>query len=297
MNRRNIFITGGSGYIGNLLIAELLKISDFNLYILCRDISKIKNEWLKNEKINIIQAALENFELPPNIEFYAVAHLAAYTKNTPKDVLFKTNIDGTKRLVEVFKARNLKKFIHLSSVLVFAGHLKKNNLPILNSFEYSAQDDYGLSKIKAEKIIKNADNLPYIIIRSGYVYDENRYIPIIKERLKKLNFKIVITKKNNYWHTTHSSKLISLIVQLLQDDKISAPKILFAVDDQPILIKKFYNEICAELNVKRPLYLSPAVFDILLKFNNIFNKIFKTKIDIKQNVIAQHPYSEIYSND
>lgn len=139
----NILITGSSGFLGKHLVDELNK---FNIVTLNRTEGNIKCDLAS--------------EIPKiNSKFHIIIHNAGKAHLTPKtqqekEQFFKVNVEGTKNLLEgIEKSKYVpKQFIFISSIAVYG---IQTGLGITENFPLKAVDDYGLSKIQAEKIISN----------------------------------------------------------------------------------------------------------------------------------------------
>lgn len=151
--KQKVIITGGNGYIGSILAANICK--KYLVYIL--DKSK-KNFFLKKKKINFIKVNLLNykktFSFLKKIRPDIIIHLAAQSTidlviKKKKDYL-SNNILATKNIVEISKLLKIKKFIFSSTASVY----KKKK--ILNETDFLKPNNlYGLTKLSNEKFIKN----------------------------------------------------------------------------------------------------------------------------------------------
>lgn len=149
----NIFITGATGFIGKRLIELIEKDARFeNIYCLRRKDADFP------PKINIITGSLEELHRLSPVKADVCLHLAAITDSTAHDKrdIFKTNAEGTEKVVEFCKRSGIPRIVFLSSVNVY---LKK---------KYS----YALSKVHAEEHIKKS-GLKYSILRCSLVYGIN----------------------------------------------------------------------------------------------------------------------------
>ena len=145
-----MLITGGSGALGT----ELKKIFSDSLTPNHKslDITNKKNvlDFFKNHDID------------------TVIHAAALTKIRPceenRELAWKTNVEGTKNLVDVVLELNQDvQFIYISTACVFDGHTgmyKESSIPYPENF-------YSLTKLVAEHEVNKLPN--YLIIRTNFV--------------------------------------------------------------------------------------------------------------------------------
>ena len=176
----NVLITGHAGFLGSNLTLNLLKnkynvigvdLNKTSQFIDYKNFSEYKMNLLNKKKISSL---LKN---PKKIDM--VIHTAA-VQPSKKDVNFekyvKTNLFGTKNLVEACKDYGIKKIIFCSSFSVYGNY--KN--PIKESIQPIPQNTYGLSKYLAENLLKyfaNKFNMNIIILRFDGIYGNGQNLP------------------------------------------------------------------------------------------------------------------------
>jgi nucleoside-diphosphate-sugar epimerase len=136
-----ILITGSNGFLGTYIFKEL---SDYYIKGLSRNRSYYNVDLSKN-----IPFFEESFDI--------VIHCAGMAHLTPKNIqhcnLFSdVNVDGVYNLFKgLSKTSQLKQFVYISSVSVYG---LNSGININEEHPLMATDPYGISKIKAEEIVK-----------------------------------------------------------------------------------------------------------------------------------------------
>tara|TARA_B100001250_G_scaffold394616_1_gene398685 strand:+ start:2224 stop:3111 length:888 start_codon:yes stop_codon:yes gene_type:complete len=159
-----ILLTGSTGFLGKYIYKSLIKNNKIDT------LSRTKSSY----NIDLSQQ-IPNF----NESFNMVIHVAGKAHDQSEKALinnsfYKVNVIGLKNLLSGLKKTNTpSKFVFISSVSVY-GLSKGTN--ISESFELLAKDDYGLSKIKGEKIVKTwckKNNVKYLILRLPLLVGKN----------------------------------------------------------------------------------------------------------------------------
>ena len=152
----NILITGGAGYIGSHIAEHLIR-KKINVIII--DNLKTGYKRLINKNSVFIKSDINNKKLLiktiKKYNIHTIIHLAAYLnvseaeKNKKK--YFKTNILGTKSILDSCKNSNVKNFIFSSSCSVY-GNIKGS---VSEKNKLNPKGYYAYTKLKGEKLIIN----------------------------------------------------------------------------------------------------------------------------------------------
>lgn len=270
MNSRNrIAVTGGSGFIGTNLIADLLSkgyeilnidiqsspMPEFEKYTITCDIRDFK----KTSEI------LNNFR--PDY----IVHLAARTDLDGKSLEdYDSNTIGVKNIVEIAaNMSNLKKLLVTSSMLVCkAGYQPKN------SADYCPTTLYGESKVETERITRSINpKCDWAFLRPTSIWG-----PWFKVPYRNF-FDMVLAGK--YFHLGHKSctktygyieNSIYQIEQILFNDTSANPNKVYYLGDSPTNIEEWANEIASQ-NSQKVIRLPFWVFRGAALFGDILKKV------------------------
>lgn len=219
-------ITGERGFIGSHLVQYLQKL-DFEIVFFNRDISDRKN--------------FETFETDKKIS--AVIHLAAAVNKRSSEAFKKTNVEGTKNIIELCKHIQAERLIFLSSIRALS----------------SRSDPYIDSKKEAEKIIRDS-GLPHIILRPSIVYGpgDKKNLTLLVKRLKQLPFWPVFKFRMQPLY-------IGDLVQVIHKSLDLPPNSILKITGKEVISYTDLLDYMAELGYKRARINSPSFFNFLIK--------------------------------
>ncbi len=274
-----ILITGSTGFIGKHLVKELSK--EYKLRGVIREKNKkpIANLELFYGDITD-KSSLEKAFFGVN----TIIHAAALTEGKQKDIL-KTNIEGTRNLVELSIKYKVKKFIFISSDNTL---LKKKG-------------PYALSKIESEKIITDS-GLNYTILRPNWVYDleGNKDLKKIILLVKKTYIVPVIGNGNYYLQPLYVGDLVSIVKKVI--NKESENKIYHIGGAEKISFNELIDEISKDLNIKRrklhiPVSLCKLLSPVLKVSKGRITEIIQDKISDNSLAVKDLGYNPTSIND
>jgi len=161
---KTVLVTGSNGFIGKHLVKGLIK-RNFKVIEFSLPHNDIREEININEKVDLI------------------FHLAALLKETDYSELHKTNVLGTRNVIN-FALKNHAKLIFASTYV----YGNPDKLPVDETVELRPTSNYTKSKIEAENLIINS-GLNFIILRQFNIYgpgqDGNMLIPLILKQIKE----------------------------------------------------------------------------------------------------------------
>lgn len=273
----NIIITGCSGYLGKILIPELLKYN-FNILTVGRDVRKLKQIFPKLQCCDYKQ-------LPSKKNKYDyILHLAIENnlKNKNENDYLKTNVIFLKKILEISILLRVKKFIYLRTI---------HEIDVFNNSKYT------VSKRKAHKLLEEEKRIKVQTIMIPFIYSDNLY-PNKLEYLNKL------PKYISKWILKFLSSLkptlnVNLLVDQLRTKDESRSICLY----QDINKNIFYNLFTAGINfifsisILIFLFWLLALIFILIIFESGGSSIFKqSRVGRNEKIFTLYKFRTMVKN-
>jgi nucleoside-diphosphate-sugar epimerase len=182
---KRIIITGASGFVGRHLLDDLK--TDYRIFALARR-SQFECQapvhpniaWIRADitDTDSLSRAFREIKTAGGADFFI--HLAAYYDFAQKDeqLYIKTNIDGTRNILDFTQDLDLELFIFISSVAACPFPVK--NAVVNELTPPDAEHIYARTKREGEEMIKTfAQDIPSCIVRFGAIYsDWCEYAPL-----------------------------------------------------------------------------------------------------------------------
>lgn len=230
MRKKNILITGATGFIGSNLINKLLD-ANFSVFGVARTKSKNKNV----SRINILNFNdFNKFVKSKKIDI--CIHIAGISTveegQTDPYKTFRENILGALNVLESARLNNLEKIIVTSSSHVYG----KNKVPYYESYPIKTSRPYETSKASVDLIAQSyADtfNLPVLIPRFVNIYGPG------DRNLSRLIPKTITTVAQNKNPELWGGKVMRDFIYI--DDVIEAYKLLIKIDIKKVGSNRIFN--------------------------------------------------------
>eukprot|EP01134_Creolimax_fragrantissima_P006952 CFRG6952T1 len=186
---KNIFLTGGAGFIGGHVVKYLVeKYPEYN--IICFDCldycASVKNFQAVKDKPNFsfVKGDIRNEELVAHLfKVFKIDTVMNFAAQSHVDMSFgnsieftKVNVVGTHVLLECARVAKVQRFIHVSTDEVY-GEVTLHD-GVEESHTLDPTNPYSSSKAAAELIIKayiKSFQMPIIITRGNNVYGDGQF--------------------------------------------------------------------------------------------------------------------------
>lgn len=169
---KKIFVTGASGRIGSNLVSKLLK-DGYGVIALVRD----KNKITKRKNLEFVMADINEIDkYKKEIQKCEIVyHLVAYQNMFDKDIkeFQRVNVEGTKSILNLLIGSKVKKFIYVSTVMVFK---KTGKMPRNEEWpkkKTGGENYYVETKIRGLNLVNKYKNkIPTVIVYPTIVVDK-----------------------------------------------------------------------------------------------------------------------------
>ena len=253
-----VLVTGGTGFIGSHLVEKLVlegnqvKVLDWGEYNI-RYLQKLKGmEFIKGDLRNkqVIEKALRDVEV---VYHLASIHLAVGVSDKE---YWEVNVGGTEKILKACLKRNLKRFIHCSSVGVL-GNIDKP--PADESYPYNPDTIYERTKAQGEQtaLRYGEKGIPVVVARPAWVYGPRcpRTLRLFRA-LKKRRF-FFFGNGQTLRHPVYVGDFVRGL-ELCGEIKEAVGQIYIIGDEKAVTVEELIRVFARTLGVKAPRVHFPA---------------------------------------
>jgi nucleoside-diphosphate-sugar epimerase len=249
---KNAFVTGGSGFVGQNLIPNLINLG-YSVYALARSADAIKK--IESLGAKAIKGDLENLEVIETglKDIQTIFHLAASVDfYASKKDLEELHVVATDKLIAMAKQNGITNFIYLSAASVIM-----NGQPINNANEHFLSDNltdgYSQTKLAAEKIVlaANAANFRTIAVRPPLIWGKGdpNVLPKIIEAVNKGQMQFIAGGKHKI-SVCNVANVCEALQLAVHNGK--GGQAYFITDGESVVFKDFIKSYVATENVEVP---------------------------------------------
>lgn len=272
-------ITGSNGFIGTMLQAKLLEMGA-EVRCLVRSESGARKP--AKESTNSITQYAINYADPESLihsgalnDAEYLFHVAGVTKHLNLDGFRRGNVVPTKHLVQALTSLQtpLKRFVLISSQAA-AGPAKSATIPVLEANDPAPIEDYGLSKLEAENVLRGqALPFSYTTIRPAAVYGPKDvdFLALFKQLKNGLG--IYPGNRNSFVSTIYVTDLVDGIINAAMHEN-TKNQTYFLTKDIAVTWHQIYSLI-ADLwgSTLREINLPFGIISIAGSLGDIYSKI------------------------
>lgn len=168
--KKNILITGSSGFIGRHLVKALECNNDRDLILLSRRLDPEAHLLQLVTSLESITEQVIEYEIDTVVHLAGIAHKSSVESNSTDDFFKEINTNATLNLAKVLSRKGLKRFVFVSSIGVNG---TSTTIPFTDSEAPNPQTNYSLSKYEAEeglKLLSEKLGFELVIVRPPLVY-------------------------------------------------------------------------------------------------------------------------------
>jgi NADH dehydrogenase len=173
---QSVFITGSSGFVGRHLLPRLLSGGARKIFCLSRREAPVGTVVPDGVTLQHIRGSLFDTSLYARelADSECVVHLAAATGKAPAEEHFRTNLEGTRALVEECRRTRVPHFLHVSTIAV--------------KFADKKRYPYAQAKEQAEEVVRQS-GLAFTIARPTMVFGPGA--PVLEGLLRLASLPVV----------------------------------------------------------------------------------------------------------
>ena len=279
----NVLITGAYGLLGSHTVRELID-NGYHVRAFGRDAEKLLKltEEYDDSRIEIFKGDFCN---PEDIECACegmdyVIHCGALLKGWGRrSEYIKTNVEGTRNVLEACAKHNIKRLVHTSSP---SAHALKNNLNITeeDQNEKNRLNYYIESKLIAEKLVRGQDRVPYSIIRPRGItgIGDKNMLPVLINVNRQIG--IPLFQKGKVMVDLVCAENAALALRLCMEKDEALGQAYNITNGEPKLVTELAEEMFTALGTKAryirlpfiPVYAAAGLLETVWKLLKIYDK-------------------------
>lgn len=197
-----VLVTGATGFLGRAVVREL-GTAGHELRVLVRNEHALET-WPEGEYS--VEPCLGELSDPGSLErcvagVDAVVHAAARVSTTGTwEEFASANVRGTMHLIDLARAAEVGRFVHISSLSVFA--LPQDGAIVSDTSAYESEAEarghYSRSKLAADRLAlwQARQGAPVIVLRPGLLWGPGRRPPLARQSVTWRKWRVLLARKD-----------------------------------------------------------------------------------------------------
>ncbi len=253
---QKILVIGGGGYIGSMLIPELVK-NEYHVRCFDRFTSpEIASKLKSNKNTEVIIGDVRDIASEKFFGVDIVIDLVSLTKNldeVQEEKIVQINKNARQKIIEISKQSGVSQYIRISSSNVYEGNLKKNN----EEETPNPKTLYAKINLELDKYAISLNNSKFsvTILRLASIFGDSvrmRWDQSINSMLKELYHKgkIEVKSKSSKRPFLHIKDAVEAIILVVKSRKEKVAGEIFNVgsNDQNYSIEEIVKKIMEVTN-------------------------------------------------
>ena len=257
---QRFLITGATGFIGGY-VAQGCAARGWMIYAIARpssDTTALKALGASIHTADMTDAAVLRRAVE---EVDGVIHCAAKVGDWgPVEEYRKTNVEGLRLLLETCEGRPLARFVHMSSLGVYAarhhyGTDETVPLPLRHA------DGYTQSKVEAEQLAlryQREAGVPVVVLRPGFVYGpgDRTVMPRLIENLRKQTVRYPGARGQRALNTIYVKNLVDAVFLAVENPN-AVGQVYNLTDGEFVSKRRFIEAVADAMELPRPWRCPP----------------------------------------
>jgi nucleoside-diphosphate-sugar epimerase len=248
-----VFVTGGSGFIGQKLVRRLVDEGNV-VFALARSerTGKLLSELGAQPvpgglgDLDSLKQAASHCELA----FHAAAHVGEWG---PRWLFDQVNVRGTANVIEACRAAGVRRLVHVSTEAVLLAGEPLVNVDETAPLRPDSKSPYCSTKAKAEQLVldANGDGLETIAVRPRFVWGvgDTTVLPSLMQTVESGKFAWI----GGGQHLTATTHVDNAVEGLMLAASRGVPGgVYFVTDGEPVVFREFVTELLLTQEVEAP---------------------------------------------
>lgn len=281
--KENVLVTGAYGLLGSHAVRELIE-NGYHVRAFGRDpdrLQKLAAEY-ENDQIDIFCGdfcnAAEIDDACEGMDY--VVHCGALLKGWGRrSEYIRTNVEGTRNVLEACARHGVKRLVHTSSP---SAHALKNNLCIKeeDQNENNRLNYYIESKLLAEKLVRGQDKVPYSMIRPRGItgIGDKNMLPVLINVNRQIG--IPLFQKGKVLVDLVCAENAALALRLCMEKEEALGQAYNITNGEPKPVTELAEEMFTALGTKAryirlpfmPVYAAAGILEAVWKLLRIYDK-------------------------